>query len=141
MLTRYRIFENQHLLDATEIFRKLNVHKKVSSRAPSHQTYRQLTTVPGILHQARLPPCHVLLLPLQHDRRPHPRRVALNCCHQTTPINFLPTSNALPRRHAPPWSCSRMRARLSFPGWLVQDEDEIFMHKTAHIWVAFPFYI
>ena len=26
---RYRIFENQHLLDATEIFRKLNVHKKV----------------------------------------------------------------------------------------------------------------
>ena len=26
----YRIFENQHLLDATEIFRKLNVHKKVS---------------------------------------------------------------------------------------------------------------
>ena len=25
----YRIFENQHLLDATEIFRKLNVHKKV----------------------------------------------------------------------------------------------------------------
>lgn len=30
-----RIFENQHLLDATEIFRKLNVHKKVSSL---HQT-------------------------------------------------------------------------------------------------------
>lgn len=25
-----RIFENQHLLDATEIFRKLNVHKKES---------------------------------------------------------------------------------------------------------------
>jgi len=24
-----RIFENTHLLDATEIFRKLNVHKKV----------------------------------------------------------------------------------------------------------------
>lgn len=24
-----RILENQHLLDATEIFRKLNVHKKV----------------------------------------------------------------------------------------------------------------
>jgi hypothetical protein len=33
LLTRYRIFENQHLLDATEIFRKLNVHKKVSSCA------------------------------------------------------------------------------------------------------------
>lgn len=29
MLTTTRIFENQHLLDATEIFRKLNVHKKV----------------------------------------------------------------------------------------------------------------
>lgn len=29
-LTIGRIFENQHLLDATEIFRKLNVHKKVS---------------------------------------------------------------------------------------------------------------
>ena len=26
-----RIFENQHLLDATEIFRKLNVHKKVAT--------------------------------------------------------------------------------------------------------------
>ena len=25
----HRIFDNQHLLDATEIFRKLNVHKKV----------------------------------------------------------------------------------------------------------------
>jgi hypothetical protein len=24
-----RILDNQHLLDATEIFRKLNVHKKV----------------------------------------------------------------------------------------------------------------
>jgi len=28
-LTLARIFDNQHLLDATEIFRKLNVHKKV----------------------------------------------------------------------------------------------------------------
>lgn len=28
-LTHARIFDNQHLLDATEIFRKLNVHKKV----------------------------------------------------------------------------------------------------------------
>lgn len=26
---RYRIVDNAHLLDATEIFRKLNVHKKV----------------------------------------------------------------------------------------------------------------
>ena len=30
-LTCDRIFDNQHLLDATEIFRKLNVHKKVRS--------------------------------------------------------------------------------------------------------------
>jgi hypothetical protein len=29
-LTGDRIFEKNHLLDATEIFRKLNVHKKVS---------------------------------------------------------------------------------------------------------------
>lgn len=26
---RHRIVDNTHLLDATEIFRKLNVHKKV----------------------------------------------------------------------------------------------------------------
>jgi hypothetical protein len=25
----YRVLDNAHLLDATEIFRKLNVHKKV----------------------------------------------------------------------------------------------------------------
>ena len=29
ILTLHRIFEKNHLLDATEIFRKLNVHKKV----------------------------------------------------------------------------------------------------------------
>ena len=34
-----RIFENQHLLDATEIFRKLNVHKKVPGAAPFYQAY------------------------------------------------------------------------------------------------------
>ena len=28
-----RIFDNQHLLDATEIFRKLNVHKKVRNNS------------------------------------------------------------------------------------------------------------
>ncbi|KAI4760042.1 hypothetical protein E4T51_06964, partial [Aureobasidium sp. EXF-12344] len=94
-----KIFENQHLLDATEIFRKLNVHKKASSCAASYQACSQLTIPSGILHQAWLPPRHVLLLPLQHDRRPYPRRVALNCCYQTTPINSLPTSDALPKRH------------------------------------------
>lgn len=32
---RGRIFEKNHLLDATEIFRKLNVHKKVRLKQPS----------------------------------------------------------------------------------------------------------
>lgn len=35
MLTTRRIFENSHLLDATEIFRKLNVHKKVRHLIPA----------------------------------------------------------------------------------------------------------
>lgn len=30
LIVPFRIFDNQHLLDATEIFRKLNVHKKES---------------------------------------------------------------------------------------------------------------
>jgi len=29
LIKRSRIYDNQHLLDATEIFRKLNVHKRV----------------------------------------------------------------------------------------------------------------
>ncbi len=33
VLTDRRIIDNTHLLDATEIFRKLNVHKKVSTSA------------------------------------------------------------------------------------------------------------
>lgn len=33
-----RIFDNQHLLDATEIFRKLNVHKKVGALSDSRKT-------------------------------------------------------------------------------------------------------
>lgn len=37
-----KIFENQHLLDATEIFRKLNVHKKVSLPRLMHAA--ELTT-------------------------------------------------------------------------------------------------
>lgn len=39
ILTEHRIFENQHLLDATEIFRKLNVHKKVSLAALDGAVY------------------------------------------------------------------------------------------------------
>lgn len=31
MLTITRIVDNTHLLDATEIFRKLNIHKKVDT--------------------------------------------------------------------------------------------------------------
>lgn len=39
-LTGHRIIDNTHLLDATEIFRKLNVHKKVSTsaRVPRSET-------------------------------------------------------------------------------------------------------
>ena len=145
LLTRYRIFENQHLLDATEIFRKLNVHKKVCFFAPptfSHCT--KLIQASGIFHQARLPPGHVLLLPLQHDRRPHPRRVALNSCYHTTPINNHPTSISLPLRlrHAVPRFSSRRRARLSsLAGWCKMKKRNVHVMKIAHIWVAFLFTI
>lgn len=77
-----RIYENQHLLDATEIFRKLNVHKKVRDWSPyplisytwkldqsasmdiecrgaiADQPFLNL----GIVHQARFPLNLVLLL-------------------------------------------------------------------------------
>jgi hypothetical protein len=43
---RGRIFENQHLLDATEIFRKLNVHKKVR-HAPQNGTLRAVARTRG----------------------------------------------------------------------------------------------
>lgn len=42
-LTGRRIFENQHLLDATEIFRKLNVHKKVRRLEESLQDSTDVT--------------------------------------------------------------------------------------------------
>ena len=74
-----RIYDNQHLLDATEIFRKLNVHKKVRLTIyviRSGITDADLRAL-GILYQARFPPLDVLLLPLQHDCGPHPRRVSL----------------------------------------------------------------
>jgi hypothetical protein len=50
-LTHGRIFENQHLLDATEIFRKLNVHKKVrrSTRRGSGQIQFLLNPVVLVL--------------------------------------------------------------------------------------------
>lgn len=39
-----KIFDNQHLLDATEIFRKLNVHKKVGPSLPGSVSYQKLTS-------------------------------------------------------------------------------------------------
>ena len=83
-----RIVENTHLLDATEIFRKLNVHKKVCYAAPPPPSPPRpflrmwegswLSTMVGVLCQARLSSRHVLFLPLQHDCRPDSRRVVLN---------------------------------------------------------------
>lgn len=52
----------------------------------------------GILHQARLPPHHVLLLPVQHDCRPHPRRGPLSV-HMDHP--FLIVSGAGIGRYCP----------------------------------------
>ncbi|KAK7518893.1 cornichon protein-domain-containing protein [Phyllosticta paracitricarpa] len=40
-----KILENQHLLDATEIFRKLNVHKKVTNSCPPQYLCAWLTVV------------------------------------------------------------------------------------------------
>ncbi|EFY91922.1 ER-derived vesicles protein ERV14 [Metarhizium acridum CQMa 102] len=54
-----KIVDNTHLLDATEIFRKLNIHKK------SAQT--------GVVCQVGFSPCYVLLLPVQHDCGAYPR--------------------------------------------------------------------
>jgi hypothetical protein len=62
--------DNTHLLDATEIFRKLNVHKKVSIVNTYRVDIQKLTRFLGIIYKAWVPPCHVLFLPLQHDRGP-----------------------------------------------------------------------
>lgn len=69
--------DNTHLLDATEIFRKLNVHKKVWLPGTALLISHVLIRAAGIVHEARFPPRHVLLLPVQHDRGPHQRRGAL----------------------------------------------------------------
>jgi hypothetical protein len=65
-----RIVDNQHLLDATEIFRKLNVHKKVCiSRyfmTPTEEA--DMPGIVGIILQARIPFGHVLLLSILDDR-------------------------------------------------------------------------
>ncbi|TQS31463.1 hypothetical protein Golomagni_08251, partial [Golovinomyces magnicellulatus] len=67
-----KIVQNTHLLDATEIFRKLNVHKKVSFAIPPKLAPSFTNSNVGILLQARFPSPHVLLLPLQHDCRSYP---------------------------------------------------------------------
>lgn len=56
--------DNAHLLDATEIFRKLNVHKKVCHIKRVICGHAHLTNKMrvGIIYQARFPPNHVLLL-------------------------------------------------------------------------------
>lgn len=77
-----RIYENQHLLDATEIFRKLNVHKKVCFFVSGLQASRMWLIGAGIVHQTGLPPLDVLLLPVQYDCGPDPRRIALNSLTQ-----------------------------------------------------------
>jgi hypothetical protein len=39
-----RIVDNAHLLDATEIFRKLNVHKKVAYIPQEHRAVKRVDT-------------------------------------------------------------------------------------------------
>ena len=75
LLTVNRIVDNAHLLDATEIFRKLNVHKKVSFK--SHPCAKLLLIHLGIFHQARISPRYVLLLLIQYDRSIDQRRYEL----------------------------------------------------------------
>lgn len=59
----YRILDNQHLLDATEIFRKLNVHKKVGNVRRRGRLEADIRL--GIFHQTWFPFAHVLLLSVQ----------------------------------------------------------------------------
>jgi hypothetical protein len=63
-LTICRILDNQHLLDATEIFRKLNVHKKVGLFRECECNAMADSKI-GIIHQTRIPSFDVLLLSLQ----------------------------------------------------------------------------
>lgn len=74
-----RIFENQHLLDATEIFRKLNVHKKVmlSGFIPPFlsrcDAYSCFFVIVGVIRETRIPSSHVLLLFVLNDSGTHKR--------------------------------------------------------------------
>lgn len=72
-----RIFENQHLLDATEIFRKLNVHKKVmlSGFIPlfliRYDAYSCLFVTVGVIRETRISSSDVLLLFVLNDSGTH----------------------------------------------------------------------
>nr|CDP29684.1 Putative protein of unknown function [Podospora anserina S mat+] len=73
-----KILDNTHLLDATEIFRKLNVHKKVRSEGNYLSRSCRANMYTGIVYQARIPSHPVLLLPLQHDCCAYPGRGPLS---------------------------------------------------------------
>lgn len=73
-----RIFENQHLLDATEIFRKLNVHKKVLLPFLSaSMTSNPLTNPSGVVLQVGVPLGDVLFLSILDDSGPYKGRSKL----------------------------------------------------------------
>lgn len=73
-----RIFENQHLLDATEIFRRLNVHKKVFLPFLSaSMKSNPLINPSGVVFQVGVPPGDVLFLSLLDDSSPHKGRSEL----------------------------------------------------------------
>lgn len=73
-----RILENQHLLDATEIFRKLNVHKKVLLPFLSaSMTSNPLTNPSGVFLQVGVPLGDVLFLSILDDSGPYKGRSKL----------------------------------------------------------------
>lgn len=74
-----RIFENQHLLDATEIFRRLNVHKKVCLPNFSRDVWysNPLTDPSGVVFQVGVPLGDVLFLSILDDSGPHKGRSKL----------------------------------------------------------------
>lgn len=73
-----RIFENQHLLDATEIFRKLNVHKKVFLPFLSaSMTSNPLINPSGVVLQVGVPLGDVLFLSILDDSGPYKGRSKL----------------------------------------------------------------
>lgn len=73
-----RIFENQHLLDATEIFRRLNVHKKVLlPYLSASMTSNPLINPSGVVLQVGVPLGDVLFLSILDDSGPYKGRSKL----------------------------------------------------------------